>query len=135
MSICSCWLQNGMTYFFIMCFRLQCDIKPPPTDCIHQLSPHGGNSDHERQQQRNRGERQLACCWFDPTLAVVFVPFGSISFTDPRWLCRVWSGAARGFVVGRGVRPMAGPIIIVPFPVISTSRATALLTWNKEKEN
>lgn len=118
-----------------MCFRLQ-HVKtppPPPPDCNNQLSPHGGNSDHKRQrQQRNQGERELAACRSDPSVAVVLVPLGPVSFPDSRRLCRVGGGVASGFVVGGGVGPVTWPIIIVPFTVISAPWATALLTWNKK---
>lgn len=113
---------NDYFFFFIMCFRLQ-HVKtppPPPPDCNNQLSPHGGNSDHKRQrQQRNQGERELAACRSDPSVAVVLVPLGPVSFPDSRRLCRVGGGVASGFVVGGGVGPVTWPIIIVPFTVIS----------------
>ena len=131
---------NGMTsffffFFFIMCFRLQHvnTPPPPPPDCNNQLSPHGGNSDHKWQrQQRNQGEGEPAGCRSDPSMAVVLVPLGPVSFSDSRRLRRVGGRVARGFVVGGGVGPVTWPIIIVPFTVIPAPWAAALLTWNRE---
>lgn len=97
------------------------DRKPQPPEYNNELSPHGGNSDHEGQsQQRNQGESELAGFRSDPSMAVVSVPLGPISFSASRRLWGVGGRVMRRFVVGGGIRPIAWPIIIVPFAVISS---------------
>lgn len=95
--------------------------KTPLPDCNNQLSPHGGSSNHKMHgQQRKQGESELAGCRSNPSVAIVPVPLGPVSFSDSGRLCRVGGRVTRGFVIGGRVRPITWPIIIVPFTVIST---------------
>lgn len=121
--------------FIKMCLRLSMKEKPPLPGCNNQLSPHGGDSNYKRQrQQKKQGGGELNGRRSDPSVAVVPVPLGPISFSDSGRLCRVGGRVTGGFVIGRRVRPITWPIIMVPFTLISTPWTAALLTWNIKKD-
>lgn len=69
---------------------------------------------------------------FNPSVPVVSVPLGPVSFLDSGRFGRVCCRVASWFAIGGRMRSMSCPIIIVTFGAISASRTTALLTWNRE---